>query len=238
LTAPPSRAERRLAELAEEHALSPIVALRLLTLLDLVATEPASITSIRDPDTGVDVHVADSLAALGVDVLAGAGTIADLGSGGGFPGLVLAAALPAARVRLVESVARKARFLRRAVADMWLENAEVVDLRVEEWAEGAGGHDAVTARALGSLAVLVEYAAPLLRPGGTLVAWKGRRDPAEEAAGARAAEIVGMSAPRAVPVVPWPGSGARHLYLSSKVSSTPNEYPRRPGMARKRPLGG
>jgi 16S rRNA (guanine527-N7)-methyltransferase len=237
LTPPLGRVERRLVELSERHLLPEDAPRQFGALLGLVAAEPASITAVRDPADGVEVHVADSLAGLEVEALRAAQAIADLGSGAGFPGLVLAIALPEARVSLVESVGRKADFLRRAVAELGLSNAEVVAARTEEWAEGRDRQDVVTARALASLPVLLEYAAPLLRLSGSLVAWKGRRDPGEEAAGRAAAAVLGMSVPEPLPVEAPKGAGPRHLYLSSKVSSTPNRFPRRPGMARKRPLG-
>jgi 16S rRNA (guanine527-N7)-methyltransferase len=89
---------------------------------------------------------------------------------------------------------------------------------------------------VGPLAVLVEYAAPLLRRDGVLVAWKGARDPAEERAGAAAAERVGMAPAEVLPVQPYPDSENRHLHVFRKVAPTPAEFPRRAGMARKRPL--
>jgi 16S rRNA (guanine527-N7)-methyltransferase len=95
----------------------------------------------------------------------------------------------------------------------------------------------VTARALGPLEVVVEYAAPLLVIGGTLVVWRGRRDPAAEAAAACAAGAVGLEPGPIVPVRPYPTAQSRHLHLMSKVTSTPSGFPRRPGMALKRPLG-
>ena len=226
----------RLAQLAALYELPAAAERQLAALLDLVAAEPAAITSIRDPAEGVDAHVADSLVALDVPAVRAARRVADLGSGGGFPGLVLAIALPAARVALVESVGRKCAFLAAAADELGLANVEVVNARAEEWAAGLGGQDVVVARALAPLTVLVEYAAPLLEPGGLLVAWKGRRDAAEEADGAAAAEQLGMSALEAVAVKPFQQTRDRHLYLSSKVSPTPAEYPRRPGMARKRPI--
>jgi 16S rRNA (guanine527-N7)-methyltransferase len=186
----------------------------------------------------VDLHVADSLVALQLPEVRRARAIADLGSGGGFPGLVLAAALPDARVALVESAARKCDFLRRAAAAAGLINAEVVHARAEAWPAGIGAHDLVTARALAPLPVVLEYAAPLLRRGGAAVAWKGRRDPAEEADGAAAAAILGLSEPSTHAVPPSEATRERQLYLSSKVSDTPPNYPRRPGMASKRPLRG
>jgi 16S rRNA (guanine527-N7)-methyltransferase len=94
----------------------------------------------------------------------------------------------------------------------------------------------VTARALGPLNVIVEYAAPLLKHGGSFVAWKGRRDPGAEADGAAAADQVGLDATDLVPVQSI--AGDRHLYVYTKVRDTPPEFPRREGMARKRPLQG
>jgi 16S rRNA (guanine527-N7)-methyltransferase len=119
---------------------------------------------------------------------------------------------------------------------MGLANAEVVHARAEEWPAGLDANDLVTARALASLNVLVEYASPLLAEGGALVAWKGRRDPVEEADGAAAAAQLAMEPAAVTRVQPFPEARDRHLYLYLKVGSTPNGYPRRPGMASKRPL--
>jgi 16S rRNA (guanine527-N7)-methyltransferase len=226
----------RLVALAARYDLPAPAAGQCATLLDLVAAEPTAITSVRDPEQGVDVHVADSLVALELYSVRTAERIADLGAGGGFPGLALAVALPGARVALVESVERKCAFLRGAAGALGLSNVEVVHARAETWPEGLGAHDLVTARALAPLPVVLEYAAPLLAVGGTLVAWKGRRDPAEEADGAAAADLLRMGRPAPHPVRPFDAAHDRHVYVSSKVSSTPDGYPRRPGMARKRPL--
>ncbi len=166
-----------------------------------------------------------------------ADTLADLGSGAGFPGLPLAMSLPGAHASLVESVGRKAAWLSRAVAALGLENVDVVAARAEAWPAGLGRHDVVTARALDALPVLVEYAAPLLRVGGVLVAWKGSRDPAEEADGAAAAGRLAMRLVEVRPVVPYPASRDRHLHVYEKVAPTPEGFPRAPGRARKRPIG-
>jgi 16S rRNA (guanine527-N7)-methyltransferase len=228
----------RLAQLAEQYELPAGAADRLATLLELVAAERSAITTVRDPGEGVDVHVADSLVALELPQVRGARRVADLGSGGGFPGLVLAIALPHAQVALVESVGRKVAFLRAAIEVLELPNAEAVQVRAEEWPHGIGVHDLVTARALAPLAVLVEYAAPLLAIGGSLVAWKGAADSGEEVDGRAAAAALGLSAPERRCVTPFPAARARTLYLSSKLTETPPGYPRRPGMARKRPIRG
>jgi 16S rRNA (guanine527-N7)-methyltransferase len=228
--------EARLAALSLRYALPDGAADRLATLLDLVAREPASITSVRDPAHGVDVHVADSLVALELDAVRGSRRVADLGSGGGFPGLVLAVALPEASVALVESVGRKCAFLERTAAALGLANVTVVNARAEAWPAGLGAYDLVTARALAPLGVLLEYAAPLLAERGSLVAWKGRPDPAEEADAGVAAEALRMTRPTPMPVRPFEAAQTRTLYLSFKVRETPAGYPRRPGMARKRPF--
>lgn len=206
------------------------------TILELLADEPASVSSVREPAAAMRVHVEDSLDGLRVPAVRAAGTIADLGAGAGFPGLVLAAALPAARVVLVESVGRKCAFIDRAAAAAALDNAEVVNARAEGWAAGIARCDVVTARALAPLTALVEYAAPLLVPGGVLVAWKGRRDAGEEADGAAAAAATGMELTEVLAVPPRTGADERHLYVYSKVSETPAKFPRRAGMARKRPI--
>jgi 16S rRNA (guanine527-N7)-methyltransferase len=235
LTVPPE-ATARLGRLSARHGLPAGAEAQLAALLELVEAEPAAITTVRDPVEGADVHVADSLVALDVPAVRTARRIADLGSGGGFPGLALAIALPDSRVALVESVGRKCAFLAGAATALGLANVAVVNARAEAWEGGLGAHDLVVARALASLPVLVEYAAPLLEPGGALVAWKGRLETAEEADGRAAAEELGMSPPRAMAVQPFESARNHHLYLSSKVRPTPSRFPRRPGMARKRPI--
>jgi 16S rRNA (guanine527-N7)-methyltransferase len=205
-------------------------------LLDLLERDETAPTAVRDRAQAREVHVADSMSGLELPEVRNARRIADLGAGAGFPGLVLAAALPRARVALVESVGRKCAWLQHATDVMGLANAEVVHARAEEWPAGLDANDLVTARALASLNVLVEYASPLLAEGGALVAWKGRRDPVEEANGAAAAAQLAMEPAAVTRVQPFPEARDRHLYLYLKVGSTPNGYPRRPGMASKRPL--
>ncbi len=207
---------------------------RLARLLELLRDDPTAPTTVREPAAAVDAHVADSLDGLLVPEVHVAATIADLGSGAGFPGLPLAVALPAARVDLVESLGRKCTFLERAIAAAGTPNAHVACARVEEWP--ARELDVVTVRAVAPLAVLVEYAAPLLRIGGTLVAWKGRRDAGEEATGEEAAAIVGLEPRQVVELPARPGAEHRTLHLYCKIRPTPPRFPRRAGMARKRPL--
>ena len=121
------------------------------------------------------------------------GTIADIGAGAGFPGLALAIALPDSEVRLVESQSRKCAVHRRAAAAAGVENARVVQRRIEEWSEGLGDNDVVVARALAPQPVVLEYAAPLLEIGGVLVDWRGRRNVDEETDAAVRGRAVGSA---------------------------------------------
>ena len=211
---------------------------RLRTVLDLLAQEQASVSSVVD-ERAWQVHVVDSLTGLEIPELAATQRIADIGSGAGFPGLVLAVALPASRVELIESVGRKCEFMRRAIEAAGIENAEVVNARSEELAAGPGRErfDAVTARAVGRLSTLAELASPLLREGGALIAWKGRRDEEEELELERAAEALAMEPEQILAVGPYAGSRHRHLHVMRKSGETPADLPRRPGMAKKRPRG-
>jgi 16S rRNA (guanine527-N7)-methyltransferase len=208
-------------------------------LLELLASDSGAPTSVRDPERARRVHVADSLSGFEFPQLREARRIADVGSGAGFPGLVLAAALPEATVDLVEASTRKCDFLGRATTAMGLANANVIPERAETWAAGAGheAYDVVTVRAVGRLATLAELASPLLVEGGHLLAWKGRRDSDEDAELKRAAPATAMESVEVRWVGPYAGSRNRHLHLLRKLGPTPPGLPRRPGMAKKRPLG-
>jgi 16S rRNA (guanine527-N7)-methyltransferase len=189
----------------------------------------------------VDVHVADSLTGLEVAEVRSARWIADVGAGAGFPGLVLAIALPEARVDMIEAASRKCAVIDRLTHAAGLDNEVVraLPMRAEERAAWGGGesYDVVTARAVAALPVLVEYAAPLLTEGGVFVAWKGKRDSDEEARGALAAAEVGLEVEDVLAVDPFPAAEHRNLHLYRKARPTPDRYPRRVGVAAKRPLG-
>jgi 16S rRNA (guanine527-N7)-methyltransferase len=233
-----------LEELCRRFGLPEAAAGPFERLLDALAAEADPHTTVAAPSEAVDAHLADSLSGLSVPELSGARRIADVGSGAGFPGLALAVALPEAEVDLIESAGRKSAVAARLLQAAQVTNARAITARAEEWGAtppGLGGgreaYDVVTARAVAALAVLVEYAAPLLRVGGVLVAWKGARDAEAESAGERAAERVRMTVKGVERVVPFEGAENRHLHVFEKLGTTPEGFPRRPGMARKRPLG-
>ena len=211
---------------------------KLETVLELLAQERASVSSVVD-ERAWKVHVVDSLTGLEVPELREAGRIADVGAGAGFPGLVLAVALPEAQVDLVESVGRKCDFMRGAIEAAQIGNARVLNTRSEDLAVGEGreAYEAVTARAVGRLSTLAELASPLLKPNAVLVAWKGKRDEEEEQQLVNAAETLSMRPERILDVGDRAGSQHRHLHLIRKSGPTPATLPRKPGIAKKRPRG-
>jgi 16S rRNA (guanine527-N7)-methyltransferase len=211
---------------------------KLETVLALLAEEKASVSSVVD-ERGWQVHVVDSVTGLEVADLREARRIADVGTGAGFPGLVLAVALPDAQVDLVESVGRKCEFMRQAIAAAEIPNATVLNTRSEDLAssDGREAYDAVTARAVGRLSTLAELASPLLKPNGVLVAWKGKRDADEEEQLQNAAEPLAMHPEQILDVGNRAGSAHRHLHVIRKSGPTPGNLPRKPGIAKKRPKG-
>jgi 16S rRNA (guanine527-N7)-methyltransferase len=232
----PRAVTARLDALAAAHVLPAAGREALARLLLHQAGDPTASTTIREPSVAVDRHVADSLSALDLPEVRSARRVADLGSGAGWPGLALAAALPDAAVFLVESASRHCRYLERAVEAAELPNVTVIHARAEAWPEGLGRHDLVTARALAALPVLCEYAAPLLDSDGVLVAWKGSVDEEEASDGAAAAAELGLAPLGARDVAPFPGADRHALHVFRKTAPTPARFPRRPGIATKRPL--
>lgn len=226
-----------LADLAGRYGLSDLQQAQLAALLEVLERDRQAPTSARAAERAIDVHLADSLVASELDELRAAGELVDLGSGAGLPGAVLAVALPGCKVRLLESQRRKCAFLEALVGAAGLANAEVVCARAEQWPEGREQHDAATARALAPQAVVLEYAAPLLRVEGVLVDWRGRRESGEERTALRAGELLGLERRGVVAVTPYPGATDLHLHVWAKRQPTDERFPRRAGVARKRPLG-
>jgi 16S rRNA (guanine527-N7)-methyltransferase len=226
-----------LAPLGERFDLSEQQVDQLRRFALILAFDEFAPTTVHDPLRVRDDHLADALVALELPVFRDALAIADLGAGAGIPGVPLAIALPGARVTLLEGNGRKCDFLRGTVEDIGLPNVEVVHGRAETWRDGLAACDIVTARALAPPDVVEEYAAPLLRLGGSLVAWRGRREPDLEASAARAAAVLGLSVGEPVRVLPYLGAEHRFLHVITKLAPTPTRFPRRDGVARKRPLG-
>jgi 16S rRNA (guanine527-N7)-methyltransferase len=205
---------------------------RLVALVDRLLLEPQNLTAIEDVGEAVERHLADSLAGLAMVELSGP-RVLDLGSGGGFPGLVIAMLRPQIAVTLLESEQRKCAWLTHASAD--LPNVRVVADRSESFAmRERETHTTVTARAVAPLAPTIELAAPLVAVGGHLLIWTSESR-VQDRDGAYAARLVGFDPPVAHRVEPFPGARRRILVLH-KRAQTPARYPRRPGRATARPL--
>jgi 16S rRNA (guanine527-N7)-methyltransferase len=201
---------------------------RLRSYCDLLATAPVSVTSIRDRSELWRVHVEDALAAVPTLARLAPVTVIDVGSGGGSPGLPLALAT-GVHATLLEATGSKCAFLRDTVAAL-AAPCTVVHDRSEHHARGPGrdAYDLALARALAPPPVAAELCLPLVRPGGHVLLWTAATDIG--AVAAAAAQVEGsVEATEAV-------AGNRLLVLLAKTAATPARFPRRPGMASKRPL--
>jgi 16S rRNA (guanine527-N7)-methyltransferase len=204
----------------------------------LAWTQAINLTAVRDPVAAATVHVLDSLAAVTPLRARGVTTVLDLGSGGGFPGIPLAAALPAHDARLVEPIGKKARFLATALVATGLgATTRVAATRAETLAADPHHRDrwgAVTARAVSSLADLVELGLPLVADGGVVAAWKRGDLAAELAAADRALHALGGGDVEVVdPTIP--GLPDHRLVMVTRRGHVPVAYPRDPAARKRRP---
>jgi 16S rRNA (guanine527-N7)-methyltransferase len=206
----------------------------------LAWTEAINLTAIREPAAVALGHVVDSLSGLVVLRERGSDRYVDLGSGGGYPGLPIAAALPAARALLLEPIAKKARFLSVVAAATGLaDTVEAAPLRAEALAADGrhrGRWPAVTVRAVATLADLVELAFPLLAPGGCLVAWTRGDVRAETEAAERAIAALGGGSLEVRPV-DVAGLDGHCLVVATSRGRVPTGYPRDPATRKRRPWG-
>jgi 16S rRNA (guanine527-N7)-methyltransferase len=199
---------------------------RLERWLEALLAEPG-LTAVRDATEARRVHVDDALAAA---ELVEQGPVVDVGSGGGSPGIPVASVRADLQVDLLEAQQRRCSFL-ESVA-IGFRNVRVVCARAEKHGRDAGreAYGTALAQALASPPVAVEWCLPLVRQGGRVVLLAGEVDLERAAA---AAELVGGGLPE---IVALAGSERRSLLVVPKVAPTPQRFPRRPGLARKRPL--
>ena len=198
-----------------------------------------NLTRIVDPEPIAKLHLLDAISALPVLDRIGARRAIEIGSGGGVPGLVLAIARPEMSWTLVDSVRKKADALRSFAAALELSNVEVLGERAETMGRDPAHrerYDVVAARACASLPVLAEYALPLARVGGSLLAWKAELADDELRRGRTAAAELGGGGPEVLPAGIDLLGGHRFVVVA-KVDRTPDRYPRPPGAPTKRPLG-
>ena len=208
----------------------------------LALYDRANVIGTRDLERILLDHVLDSLSCFLHAPLFRARRLADVGSGGGLPGIPIKIIRPDLATTLVESNGKKARFLQHAVDGLDLKGVEVANTRVEDLGRTLAhrrAYDVVTCRAVARLSMVAEYCVPLLETGGCAIAMKGRLEPEEFAEGKRAVAELGakVAATTRVPMLPEVGEKERHLVILEKFTETPARYPRRPGIVAKRPLG-
>lgn len=200
--------------------------------------EKINLTAITEPNEVAVKHFADSLSVFNyVDFQKGASVI-DVGTGAGFPGLVLKIARPDIKLTLLDSLNKRLKFLDEVLNTLGLE-AELVHARAEE-----GGHnidlrecyDFAVSRAVARLNVLCEYCLPYVRLSGKFIAFKGGEADEEiksaskaiQALGGKKTDVYGFELPE--------NSGSRTLVVIEKVQPTPDKYPRQNGKIKAKPL--
>jgi len=202
-----------------------------------------NLTAIDDDEGVLIRHFLDSLSCvLGLRQLGklNGSRLIDVGTGAGFPGLPLKIVCPNFKLTLLEATGKKVDFLRHVVDQLQLPEVTVLHGRAEELGQDPAhreGYDWAVARAVAEMPVLVEYLLPLVRPGGCCLAQKGEKAPAEVNSAEKAIALLGGRLHKLLPVELHGLAETRYLVLVNKIASTPAKYPRRPGMAAKRPLG-
>ncbi|CAJ1317285.1 16S rRNA (guanine(527)-N(7))-methyltransferase RsmG [Paenibacillus nuruki] len=202
--------------------------------------EKMNLTGITDRDQVYNKHFYDSISLAFYMDLNEIQTLADIGSGAGFPGIPLKIMFPHIQLRIIDSLNKRIQFLQSVVNRLGLQNVELIHGRAEEWGQKEGyrdHHDLVTARAVAKLSVLNEFCLPFVKTGGTFAAMKGI-DPAEEIQHAFRSLGLLKGKVREVHHFQLPVEESdRHIILINKEAATPARYPRKAGTPMKEPLG-
>ncbi len=221
-----------------KRALTDFQHARLHRFLDLLleANQTMNLTRIVDRPSAEVQHIADALTLLehlSPEHL----LLADVGTGGGVPGIPLAIALPDLQVTLIEATQKKAAFLQRTVAAMELSNVKVIAQRAEEVGQGRRreSFDVAVARAVGAVAWLAEWCLPLVKPGGKVLAMKGPKALEEIPQAGRAIKLLGGGKPVLHPVE-LPGAQGLLILEIPKIEPTPKKFPRPATATGGRPL--
>ena len=211
----------------------------MLAFMDRLTNAPLNLIGPAETGERISRHLLDSMAALCVHTFLPGERVLDLGSGGGLPGISLAITCPKTQFILMDSIEKKTDFLRETTDILSLSNIEVVTCRAEEAGQDPGIRetmDTVTVRAVAPLRVLCEYAFPLLKVGGSLLAYKGPRAEAELAEARTAIDQLGRAEIRIEKIdIPFTDR-INHMVILQKSSPTPRKYPRRVGKPAKNPL--
>ncbi len=197
-----------------------------------------NLTAIREPEEMDRKHFQDSLTVL-PHIPTNTVRLIDVGTGAGFPGLVLKIMRPEIALTLVESVGKKCNFLSHVANELGLEDVTVLNERAEavgQLPEHREQYDVAIARACAHLPVLSEYLLPLVKVNGKMLAMKGDSAPREVTEAAHAISVLGGAHHSTIEVTLPHVSEPRFIVQINKISATPNKYPRRVGKPSKRPL--
>lgn len=200
-----------------------------------------NLTAIRDSESIRAKHFLDSFSCILAWTLHAnpPASLADVGTGAGFPGLPLKILYPNLKLTLVESVGKKAKFCEHIANTLGLENVSVIHARAEDVGQNPNHrekYDWAVARAVANLNVLSEYLLPLVKVGGAMLAQKGESAPAEAESAKKAMKLLGGELRELIPVK-LPGiSDERYLVVVDKIAVTPSQYPRKAGVPGKAPL--
>jgi 16S rRNA (guanine527-N7)-methyltransferase len=198
-----------------------------------------NLTAIKDPGQIQIKHFLDSLTCMVAMSESTRDRVIDVGTGAGFPGMPLKIACPEIQLTLVESIGKKAEFCRQLAQTLEMQGVEIVQDRAETIGQSPQHrqkYDWAVARAVAEMAVLAEYLLPLVRVGGSMLAMKGERAPAETQQAEYAIQMLGGRIRKLVHVT-LPGvAEERYLVIIDKVAATPQQFPRKKGIPAKRPL--
>lgn len=222
-------------------SLDPKIQAALIRFLEILLreNEKINLTAIKSLDDGITKHIVDSLTALGQFPADSPLNLIDVGSGGGFPGIALALALPKAQVTLVESTKKKAHFLNLAAAELGLiKQVRVEADRAETLGQGAIREkaDFVTCRAVGKIPAILELGIPLLKTGGKLILYKGPNYKEELATATKALNVLKAELTEEKLFKLPLSEESRSLLIFEKKGATTKFYPRLPGMPENDPL--
>jgi len=227
------------SDLMRDYALSAsqVSALRLL-LKRLKGVSDMNLTAVTDEKKIIDLHFRDSLSLVTFPEFESAERIVDVGSGAGFPGLPLAIASPTKTFFLLDATAKKRDFINDSIRNLGLRNAITIGSRAETAGRGEyrDSFDLALARAVGPLPLVIEYVLPLLKNDGFALLQRGSREENDESTASYVATLLGGRLERIEKIKPYKSSKNLHVWVFSKISSTPDGFPRREGVAKKRPL--
>lgn len=198
-----------------------------------------NLTAIQEEEGIVVKHFVDSVLAMKSQYWTGRGTLLDLGTGAGFPGLPLKIICPELSVVLVDSLKKRVAFLEHIIAELQLQKIEAIHGRAEQLGREARWRerfDCVVSRAVAKMPVLLEYCLPFLKVGGWLMAYKGPAGREELRDAEQALQLLGGEIIETNEHCLPGGAGTRIIIVVEKIKATSAQYPRKPGVPEKKPL--